>query len=160
VDHDEDPLTPESGPSGVPGDPYLQPVATILFGASTPHDSELKAYPPMPMDDATQLLRSIAYDEQLTAAERSASMLAPVRIPGTVLFNANDTKAWQVLLGGYACQTLPPPHHRRRPHVTPRPAGPTIPSPVHQPAQAELGGQGCMPCTTGPRSTVSTTSKP
>jgi len=28
-----------------------------------------------------------------------------------VLFNADDTKAWQALLGGYARPILPPPHH-------------------------------------------------
>lgn len=95
----------------MPGDPYLQPVASILFGTGTPDDGELKAYPPMPMRDATELLRSIAHNQQLTVAERSAGMLAPVSIPGTVLFSADDTKAWQVLLGRYARPILPPPHH-------------------------------------------------
>ena len=68
-------------------------------------------YPPMPMRDATELLRGIAHDQQLTAAERSDGMLALVSMPGTVIFNADDTKAWQVLLGGFARPILPPPHH-------------------------------------------------
>jgi hypothetical protein len=38
-------------------------------------------------------------------------MLGLVSMPGTVLFNADDTKAWQVLLGGIARPILPPPHH-------------------------------------------------
>ncbi len=65
----------------------------------------------MPMDDATQLLRSITDDQQLTVTERSDGMLALVSMPGTVIFNADDTKAWQVLLGGFARPILPPPHH-------------------------------------------------
>jgi len=111
VDHHQDPLNPQAPPSAVPGDPHLQPVASILFGATTPDDGELKAYPPMPMRDATELLRGIAHDQQLTAAERSDGMLALVSMPGTVIFNADDTKAWQVLLGGFARPILPPPHH-------------------------------------------------
>jgi hypothetical protein len=86
-------------------------VAAILVGGGTPDDGELKAYPPMPMRDATELRQDIAHDHLLTAAERSAGMLALVSIPGTVLFNADDTKAWQVLLGGYARPIRPPPHH-------------------------------------------------
>jgi len=65
----------------------------------------------MPMRDATELLQSIAHDHLLTAAERAAGMLALVSIPGTVLFNADDTKAWQALLGGYARPIFSPPHH-------------------------------------------------
>jgi hypothetical protein len=111
VDHHQDPLNPDLPPPAVPGDPHLRPVASILFGAGTGDDGELKAYPPMPMDDASQLLHRIADDEQLTAVQRSDCMLGLVSKPGTVIFNADDTKAWQVLLGGLARPILPPPHH-------------------------------------------------
>jgi hypothetical protein len=114
-------------------------VASILFGAGTPDNGELKAYPPMPMRDASQLLRGIAHDEELTAAERSAGMLALVSIPGAVLFNADDTKAWQVLLGGYARQILPPPHHPPwGTTASPKTStgGPTASSPSPQPSSA------------------------
>jgi hypothetical protein len=109
VDHPQDPLDPERPPSAVPGDPHLQPLASILFG--TAGDSLLKAYPPLPMDDASGLMHRIAHDQQLTPVERADSMLGLVSMPGTVLFNADDTKAWQVLLGGVARPILPPPHH-------------------------------------------------
>jgi hypothetical protein len=106
VDHPQDPLDPERPPSAVPGDPHLQPLASILFG--TAGDSLLKAYPPLPMEDAADLMHRIAHDQQLTPVERADSMLGLVSMPGTVLFNADDTKAWQVLLGGVARPILPP----------------------------------------------------
>jgi hypothetical protein len=111
MDHPQDPLNREDPPSAVTGDPYLQPLASILFGGAAGDDNLLKAYPPLPMDDASQLLHRIAHDQQLTPAERADSMLGLVSMPGTVLFNADDTKAWQVLLGGIARPILPPPHH-------------------------------------------------
>ena len=111
MDQPEDPFNPDVPPPAVPGDPYLQPVASILFGAGTGDDAQLKAYPPMPMDDASDLMHRIAHDQQLTPVERADSMLGLVSMPGTVLFNADDTKAWQVLLGGIARPILPPPHY-------------------------------------------------
>lgn len=111
MDHHQDPPNPQAPPSAMPGDPYLQPMASILFGAGTPDDGELKAYPPMPMRDATELLHSIAHDQQLTVAERCDGMLTLVSMPGSVIFNADDTKAWQVLLGGLARPILPPLYH-------------------------------------------------
>jgi hypothetical protein len=46
VDHHQDPPNPQAPPPfAVSGDPYLQPVASILFGAGTPDDGELKGVP-------------------------------------------------------------------------------------------------------------------
>ncbi len=103
---------PDLPPPALPGDPDLKPVESILFGAGTGDDGgELKAYPPMPMHAAHQLLDRIDHDQRLTAGERFDCLLGLVTMPGTVLFNANDTKAWQVLLDGSARPILPPPHH-------------------------------------------------
>lgn len=150
MDQPEDPFNPEVPPPAVPGDPYLQPVASILFGAGTGDDGQLKAYPPMPMDDASELLHSIAHDQQLTPSERADCMLGLVSMPGTVLFNADDTKAWQVLLGGIARPILPPPHHpsraervgRARRLIHGEPAQPARPAAWQTPPPRTRAGEG------------------
>ncbi len=88
--------------------------------------------PPMPIRDATELLQSIAHDHLLTAAERSAGMLALVSIPG---HGALQRRRHQGLAGPARrvrapnpAPTPPPNSRRRRPRLTPRPARPAVPS--------------------------------